>query len=276
MATEELTTPKFSIITLSYNQRPYLQRAVESVLGQGWPALEYIVVDPGSTDGSREFLADRLAGVPGQLLFTPDRGPADGLNKGLGMATGDIIGYLNADDAYLPGAFLGVADAFRRHPEATVVYGNGFKSRPNAKLRRFRSTRFTPRRFAYGIANVMQQATFFRRARIAPVEFNQANHTCWDAEFLVDLALAGRQLVHVPADWGLFEIHPDSITGSGRLARQYREDFRRIGGKAFDRQWRASDELILQSVRLVLRSRNLLRRPFEQGKPIRSLTSEVA
>jgi glycosyltransferase involved in cell wall biosynthesis len=276
MAIEELTTPKFSIITLSYNQLPFLERAVESVLGQHWPQLEYIVVDPGSTDGSREFLADRLAGVPGHLVFAPDRGPADGLNKGLGMATGDIIGCLNADDAYLPRAFLEVTDAFRRHPEATVLYGNGFKSRGNAGLLRFRSTRFTPHRFAYGMSTVVQQATFFRRPGIAPVEFNQANHTCWDAEFLVDIALAGGQMVHVPADWGIFEIHPHSITGSGRLARQYRVDRRRIAGEIFGRQWRASDELMLQSVRLLLRSRNLLRRPFEQVKPIRLLTSESA
>jgi hypothetical protein len=83
-------------------------------------------------------------------------------------------------------------------------------------------------------------------------------------------------MVHVPADWGIFEIYPDSITGSGRLARQYWEDHRRIAGKIFGRQWRASDELILQSVRLLLRSRNLLRRPFEQAKPIQPLTGEVA
>lgn len=275
MATEELTTPKFSIITLSYNQRPYLERAVESVLGQDWPRIEYIVVDPGSTDGSREFLDDRLADVPGHLLFAPDRGPADGLNKGLGAATGDIIGCLNADDAYLPGAFLGVTDAFQRHPEATVLFGNGFKSRPNGKMRPFQSTRFTPRRFAYGMSTVVQQATFFRRAGIAPVEFNVVNHTCWDAEFLVDIALAGGQMAHVPTDWGIFEIHADSITGSGRLAHQYWEDHRRIASKVFGRQWRSSDELILQAARVVLRSRNLLRRPFEQAKPIRPLTSEV-
>lgn len=275
MATEELPKPKISIITLSYNQRPYLERAVESVLGQGWPELEYIVVDPGSTDGSREFLVDRLAGIPGRLLFAPDRGPAHGLNKGLGMATGDIVGCLNADDAYLPDAFAGVADAFRRHPEATVLYGNGFKSHANAKLRPFRSTRFTPRGFAYGMSTVVQQATFFRRAGIAPVEFNQANHTCWDAELLVDIALSGGQMVHVPVNWGIFEVHPDSITGSGRLARQYWEDHRRIGGKVFKRQWRARDELILRSVRLLLRSRNLLRRPFEQARPIGPLTGEL-
>jgi glycosyltransferase involved in cell wall biosynthesis len=245
-------------------------------LRQNWPELEYIVVDPGSTDGSREFLVDRLAAVRGHLLFAPDRGPAHGLNKGLRIATGDIVGCLNADDAYLPGAFQGVADAFWSHHEAAVVYGNGFRSRPNAKLRPFRSTRFTPRRHAYGMSTVVQQATFFRRARIASVEFNEANHTCWDAEFLVDIALSGGQMIHVPADWGIFEIHPGSITGSGRLQREYWADHRRIAGKALNRQWRTSDELILRSVRLLLRSRNLLYRPFDRAGSARSLVSEPA
>jgi glycosyltransferase involved in cell wall biosynthesis len=263
MATEQQARPKFTIITLSYNQRRYLERAVESVLQQGWPELEYIVVDPGSTDGSREFLVDRLAAVPGHLLFAPDHGPAHGLNKGLRMATGDFVGCLNADDAYLPGAFHGVADAFRRHQEAAVVYGNGFKSRA-AELRPFRSTGFTPRRYAYGMSTVVQQATFFRRARLASVEFNEANHTCWDGEFLVDIALSGGQMVHVPADWGIFEIHPGSITGSGRLLREYWADHRRIAGRVLNRQWRTSDELILRSIRLLLRSKNLLRRPFDR------------
>jgi glycosyltransferase involved in cell wall biosynthesis len=267
--------PKFTIITLSYNQRPYLERAVESVLRQGWSELEYIVVDPGSTDGSREFLADRLATAPAQLLFAPDDGPADGLNKGLRMATGDIVGCLNADDAYLPGVFPQVADAFQRHHQAAVVYGDGLKSQ-FTNLRPFRSTRFSPRRFAYGLSTVVQQATFFRREWIGSLEFNQANRTCWDAEFLVDIALSGSELVHVPADWGLFEIHPDSITGSGRLLREYWADHRRIAEKTLGRRWRTSDELVLQSVRFLLRSRNLLRRPFDRARPAQQLTTEVA
>jgi glycosyltransferase involved in cell wall biosynthesis len=275
MTTAQPERPKFTIITLSYNQLPYLERAVESVLGQDWPELEYIVVDPGSTDGSRGFLADRLSTVPAQLLFAPDNGPAHGLNKGLRMATGDIVGCLNADDAYLPGAFRDVADAFQRHHQAAVVYGNGFKSRAT-NLRPFRSTRFTPRRFAYGLSTVVQQATFLRRARIESLEFNQANQTCWDAEFLIDIALSGGELVHVPANWGVFEIHPDSITGSGRLLREYWTDHRRIAGKVLGRQWRTSDELILRSVRFLLRSRNLLRRPFDRARPAQPLAAKAA
>ena len=94
---------KISIVTLSFNQRAYLQEAIDSVLSQGYLDLEYIVVDPGSTDGSRDLIksyGDRIA----HCIFEPDRGAADGLNKGFERATGDVFGFLNADDLLFPGA----------------------------------------------------------------------------------------------------------------------------------------------------------------------------
>ena len=92
---------KISIVTVSFNQADYLEQAIRSVVEQDYSDIEYIVVDAGSTDGSREIIErDRIATV----VFEPDREPADGLNKGFARATGDIFGYINADDAYLPGA----------------------------------------------------------------------------------------------------------------------------------------------------------------------------
>ena len=89
---------KFSVVTVSFNQRQYLEEALTSVLEQDYPAIEYIVVDPGSTDGSRELIEsfrDRLASI----VFEADQGAADGLNKGFQRASGDIFGFLNSDDA---------------------------------------------------------------------------------------------------------------------------------------------------------------------------------
>ena len=86
---------KFSVVTISFNQRQYLDEALCSVLTQDYPAIEYIVVDPGSTDGSRELIesfANRLA----RVVFEPDQGAADGLNKGFQHASGDIFGFLNS------------------------------------------------------------------------------------------------------------------------------------------------------------------------------------
>jgi len=176
----------------------------------------------------------------------------------------------------MPGTLHRVARAFQRHQGASVIYGDGFKSRGNGRLRPFHSTSFSPRRYAYGMAIVVQQATFIHRALLGSIEFNESNHTCWDGELLVDIALSGGQLVHVAEDWGLFEIHPDSITGSHRLRRQYWADHRRIAGKAIKRQWNASDELVLRSARTFLRTRNLVHRLYDRARPSRSISIRTA
>ncbi len=155
---------KFSVVTVSFNQRQYLEEALTSVLAQDYPAIEYIVVDPGSTDGSRELIEsfrDRLASI----VFEPDQGAADGLNKGFQRASGDIFGFLNSDDVLLPGAMKSVSRAFEQNPDCDIVMGNGFIVDAQGKrIRRIRAAGFTLDRYFYGGATWLQQATFFRRA----------------------------------------------------------------------------------------------------------------
>ena len=91
---------RVSIVTISFNQAPYLERALQSVLTQSYPDVEYIVVDPGSSDGSREIIEryrSRLAGV----VLEPDNGPADGLNREFAQASGEVFGHPNPDDVLL-------------------------------------------------------------------------------------------------------------------------------------------------------------------------------
>ncbi len=224
-----------TVVTLSFNQRPFLERALRSVLEQDYP-VEYIVVDPGSTDGSRE-LIERYRARLARVVLEPDDGPADGLNKAFKLATGDVFVCVNADDALLPGAVTSAVAALERHPDAAAVYADGYivdgSGRP---IRRFRSTGFDLRRFVFGGVNVMYQATFVRRdAFFAVGGFNPGNGTCWDGELLVDLALAGRELRHVGGLWGIFSIHADSISGSGRLRREYDRDRLRLFEKVVGR-----------------------------------------
>lgn len=102
----------------------YLPEAIESVLSQDYPRIEYIVVDGGSTDGSLEILErykDRLSYTSG-----PDRGPSDAAFQGFERAHGEILAWLNADDSFLPGAISTAVAYLQAHPQTDVVYGEGW------------------------------------------------------------------------------------------------------------------------------------------------------
>ncbi|MBD3675942.1 MAG: glycosyltransferase [Planctomycetaceae bacterium] len=114
--------PRLTIITPSLNQAQSLERTIRSVLDQNYPNLEYLVIDGGSTDGSKEIIekyADRLHWWCSQN----DRGPAHALNKGLDKATGDLITTLNSNDWYLPGVLHKVGEFFRDKPKTDFLYG---------------------------------------------------------------------------------------------------------------------------------------------------------
>jgi hypothetical protein len=107
----EMDWPRISVITVSYNQREYLEQCLLSVFNQRYPNLEYIVVDAGSTDGSIEILRHHEARFA-HLIVEPDEGQSDGLNKGLCRATGDILTWINSDDMLAPWALKRAALAF--------------------------------------------------------------------------------------------------------------------------------------------------------------------
>lgn len=261
---------KISIVTLSFNQRAFLQEAIDSVLSQGFPDLEYIVVDPGSTDGSRELIQSYGNKIT-RPIFEPDRGAADGLNKGFAVATGDVFGFLNADDLLFPGALLRVAEFFKTHPECDMAMGDGYTvDGSGRKIRHYRARSFTTKRFFYGGTHWLQQSTFFRAEayRRSP-RFNVENRTCWDGELFVNLANQGAKVGYIHADLAAFRIHQASISGSGRLNEQFRKDSRRIFRQVHGHDWRAADQLLCYVYRAQgflngLGSR--LRSPSEKGK----------
>jgi glycosyltransferase involved in cell wall biosynthesis len=266
---------RISIVTISYNQAPFLERCLRSVLDQGFAELEYIVVDPGSSDGSREII-ERYRSQIDSIILEPDSGPAQGLNRGFDAATGEIFGYLNADDILLPGALNRVAAWFREEPRADVIYGNALLVDEEERvLRRMLSTRWSHLAYVYGSCNVAQQATFMRSSAFRAVHgFNEANRTCWDGELLVEMSLNRARFSRRQDTIGGFRLHRNSITGSGRLREAIGSDGRRIFRRVMGRPHVALDGAIASAMRIwkvmshpidtlikVLELTGLLRRP---------------
>jgi glycosyltransferase involved in cell wall biosynthesis len=139
MSTYHQAVPTVSIITPSYNQGEFIEETIVSVLSQeGDFFIEYIVMDGGSTDNSVEVIKkyDRLLreghwefacrGISFSWKSGKDNGQADAINRGLAEASGEIIGWLNSDDTYLPAAISTVVSYLRDHPDVVMVYGNGY------------------------------------------------------------------------------------------------------------------------------------------------------
>lgn len=115
--------PRVTVITPSFNQAEYLEQTLHSVLNQGYPNLEYLVIDGASTDGSVEIIrryANQLSG----WVSEPDHGQGEAINKGFARASGEIVAWLNSDDLYLPGAINAAVRAFQNHPDIGMVFGD--------------------------------------------------------------------------------------------------------------------------------------------------------
>ncbi len=113
--------PSISLVTPSLNQGKFIRETIESVLAQGYPALEYVVQDGGSTDGTLAILDSYAGRVPS--VSEKDAGQADAINRGLSRATGEVLGYLNSDDVLEPGALAAVGEAFASDLDLLFVWG---------------------------------------------------------------------------------------------------------------------------------------------------------
>jgi glycosyltransferase involved in cell wall biosynthesis len=162
--------PSLSVITPSYNQAEYLERTIQSVLGQGYPALEYLVMDGASSDGSVAIL-ERHA-TAGELGFVSqkDGGQSAAVNEGFRRTSGEIIGWVNSDDLYAPGALRAVGSYFADHPEVEWLFGRcPIVDRDDRPYKGYvtRYKEFWLRRYSYRrllIENfISQPAVFFRR-----------------------------------------------------------------------------------------------------------------
>jgi glycosyltransferase involved in cell wall biosynthesis len=215
---------KFSIVTISFNQSEFLERTIRSVVEQHDVVIEHIIVDPGSTDGSRDII-EKYRRHFARVILEEDEGPADGLNKGFSYATGDVYGYLNSDDTLEPGALAEVQSWFEKHPDIDVASGHAWiTDRNDNRLRRTWSDRFERLPVAYGAAIQIQPSSFIKRAAyLRAGGFNIRNSSNWDSELFVNLFLSGSRFGTIERFLSCYRLHEVSITNSGILDGRVKE-----------------------------------------------------
>ena len=268
---------RISIVTPSLNQCGFIPEMLASLNCQDYPDWEHVVFDAGSTDGSvqvwREWegkVRSESEGVTSEsesesgngerrvrVFVEPDRGQSDAITQGMRVATGEIVGWLTADDVFLPSALAKVAEAFEKNPDAVVVYGLGAKTDLGGQIiKKVPFREFCPKRLSYAFGAV-QPAMFFRRDAYWKVGgLDESLHYAMDWDLLLKLAKIGK-VVAIPDHLANIRYYPETKTNTGGWKRM-REiaGIARTHNGALDRNYlsfQIRDLLARQSMRLLHR-----------------------
>ncbi|MCI5190041.1 MAG: glycosyltransferase [Candidatus Electrothrix sp. AS4_5] len=224
---------RFSIITPNYNGERFLEQTLQSVINQAGDniELEYIVIDGGSTDDSHEIL-QRYHDDIAHTVIEPDTGPANAINKGLRLATGDVLAWLNADDIYYPRTLERVAQALACRADAAFCFGNCPIVNEQGKEIRSGITRFKAffypfsSRFTYQCINYLSQpALFFRRQAVEQAGVLPENMVAaWDYDFILRLWHSGDAVQVAGVPLAAFRWHEGSISGQN-FQIQFEEEY---------------------------------------------------
>jgi glycosyltransferase involved in cell wall biosynthesis len=217
--------PKITIVTCSYNQGKFLEEAIRSVLDQGYPNLEYIIMDGGSTDNSVEIIRryeDRVS----YWVSRKDAGQSDALASGFERATGEVLGWLCSDDLLEPGALFEVGQMFLDNPDMDVVFGDTiFVDERSVVTRRYKTLPFS-RWLLLNTANyVPQPSTFWRRRIYEQVGgLNRTLHMGLDPDLWLRFSETG-QIRHVRKYWSRMRFYPEikSLTMRPQMLAEHRK-----------------------------------------------------
>lgn len=242
--------PKISIVTPSFNQGHFLEETILSVLNQNYPNLEYIIVDGGSTDETVEIIRrydDRLA----FWVSEKDRGQVHAINKGLERCTGDLFGFINSDDLYLPGTFAAVAEYFDNHPQAEWVCGDTIMFE-EGREDEFIHT-MVPKSAAHCLSwayTAAQPGHFWKRELVAG-GFDEAWPYDFDHDLYVRLLLEGHKCEYIPQPFARYRLHEASKT----VAENHRQlaEFER-SAEVYENRLQGADRRWCRSTRFLRRS----------------------
>ncbi len=201
--------PLVSVVTPSFNQAPYLQEAMDSVLRQEYSPIEYIVIDGGSTDDSPDLIKKQAKDLA-HWVSEKDSGQTDAINKGFARAKGKYMAWVNADDRLKPNAVAEAVAFLEQNPAVGLVYGDAdFINAKGQVIGRFAARQTDYPRLLRGYVHIPQQATLWRADLWQPLDTSLS--FAMDYDLWVRVAKT-TQLRYVPKLWADFRLHVDSKT----------------------------------------------------------------
>jgi glycosyltransferase involved in cell wall biosynthesis len=208
LVSKDPSYPRISVVVCSYNQARFLERTILSVLNQNYPNTELIIIDGGSKDGSVK-LIEKYEPYIAYWVSKPDRGQPSAINKGFERASGEIIGWQNSDDLYLPGFFYTVAESLRTYPRSELLVGNVYIIDEDDRIRW--GTRFIPFSVGHLIYldwNLSSQATFVRRRLVERVgALREDIQVAFDWDWFIRVGKLAKYIVLHKAYGGCYRIH---------------------------------------------------------------------
>ncbi|MCK4753236.1 MAG: glycosyltransferase [Planctomycetes bacterium] len=203
------TTPRISIITPSFNQGQYIEQNIQSVLNQDYPNFEHIIIDGGSTDNTLQILAK----YPHLIWVSEkDNGQADALNKGLAKATGNIIGWQNADDYYSDNIFTEVIRVFQNNTTRWIIGNVNYLYDDKSVILPIKSPKITYERLLKTPNIVKQQGSFFAKSLMQQAGgFNSSFYMVMDYDLWLRMAKIEKPLM-IDQYWTYYRHHENQKT----------------------------------------------------------------
>jgi glycosyltransferase involved in cell wall biosynthesis len=216
---------KITVVTPSFNQGRFIEETIKSIISQeGNFFLEYIIMDGGSTDDTVEVIKKyerllrekkypvRCKGVEFSWVSEKDKGQAHAVNKGFKLATGEVLGWVNSDDTYMPGAIAKALEYFEKNKDAMMVYGEGYYIDEHGKtIERYKTEPFNYQRLAEHCF-ICQPSAFLRRRVLDEVGYlDEGLHFCMDLDLWIRIG-KNRQIGYLNEYLATSRLHSDAKT----------------------------------------------------------------
>lgn len=217
-----MKSPQISVVTPSYNQAKFIEQTIMSVKNQDYDNIEHIVIDGGSTDGTIDILQKHEDDYNLRWVSEEDQGQTHAINKGIEMANGEWLGWLNSDDIYLEGSFQEIGKALRHDSTVDVVYGDLYFVDADGELlyKRYhtRPSSFIQRHWTLFTAN---HCTFFHKSVFETVgKLDESRSFTMDVELFERILQSELNCYHTPTFMGARRMHEETKTGNHAKATQ--------------------------------------------------------